>query len=117
MNDGSTQSFPTSPDLAWARCLHQIRPKVETQRFKTWFEPIRAESLEVRQDEAWLTLRLPSRFHGDWLVTQYGYLLEKVVSSVLGHSGRVTYTYEAIQPRIDAPANLPKKKDRSGPLI
>jgi len=116
MNNGS-HSLPTSPDLAWARCLHEIRPEVETQRFKTWFEPIRPESLEVRQDEAWLTLRLPSRFHGDWLVTQYGTLLEKVVSSVLGQTGRVTYTYESIQPRIDAPANMPKRKQRSGPLI
>ena len=102
MNDSSTQSLPTSPDLAWARCLHEIRPEVETQRFKTWFEPIKAESLELRQNGAWLTLRLPSRFHGDWLVTQYGRLLERVVSSVLGASGRVTYTYDALQPRIES---------------
>ncbi len=117
MNDSSTLTLPTSPDLAWDRCLHEIRSEVEAQRFKTWFEPIRPESLEVRQDHAWLTLRLPSRFHGDWLVSQYGALLEKVVSSVLGHRGHVTYTYESIQPRIDAPAQLPKKKDVSRPLI
>ena len=102
MKDSSTHSLPASPDLAWARCLHEIRPEVEIQRFKTWFEPIKAESLEVGQDGAWLTLRLPSRFHGDWLVTQYGRLLERVVSAVLGDSGRVTYTYEAIQPRIES---------------
>ena len=110
MKDSSTHSLPASPDLAWARCLHEIRPEVETQRFKTWFEPIKAESLEVGQNGAWLTLRLPSRFHGDWLVTQYGRLLERVVSVVLGDSGRVTYTYEAIQPRIEssvAPVTAP----------
>lgn len=115
MKDSSTHSLPTSPDLAWARCLHEIRPEVETQRFKTWFEPIKAESLEVRQNGAWLTLRLPSRFHGDWLVTQYGRLLERVVSAVLGDSGRVTYTYEAIQPRIEssvAPTSVQRSTER-----
>lgn len=117
MNDGSGHPLPTSPDLAWARCLHEIRAEVETQRFKTWFEPIQAESLEVRKDEAWLTLRLPSRFHGDWLVTQYGSLLNRAVSSVLGQSGRLTYTYESIQPRIDAPKHYPRRKERAGPLI
>jgi chromosomal replication initiator protein len=102
MNDGSTQPLPSNPHLAWARCLEEIELQVETQRFKTWFEPIKAESLEFRHDEAWLTLRLPSRFHGDWLATQYGKLLDKAVSSVLGSSGRLTYTYESLQPRIEA---------------
>lgn len=116
MNDGSTHSLPTSPDLAWARCLHEIRPEVETQRFKTWFEPIKPESLEVRQNGAWLTLRLPSRFHGDWLVTQYGRLLERVVSSVLGSAGRVMYTYESVQPRIESSV-APKPTAVSGRII
>jgi chromosomal replication initiator protein len=117
MTDGSAQIFPTSPDLAWARCLLEISTEVETSRFKTWFEPIEAESLELEQDEACLTLRLPSRFHGDWLATQYGTLLEKVASSVLGRAGRITYTYSSIQPRIEAPAKRPKKSDKSRPLI
>lgn len=118
MTNGSTEKPTNSPDLAWSQCLERISTSVESQRFKTWFEPIRAESLEIRHDESWLTLRLPSRFHGDWLVSQYGPLLDEAVASVLGKSGRLTYTYETIQPKITSSQPLGKgSARRSGILI
>jgi chromosomal replication initiator protein len=95
MTEGRTQSTPESPDTAWERCLHIIKTEIDTQRFKTWFEPIRAERLDVAAGESNLTLRLPSRFHGDWIASQYGKLLTRAVERVLGEYGRVTYTYDS----------------------
>ncbi len=80
-----------SAEHAWSECLDIIRDNVRPQSFKTWFEPLEAQSLEEEDDLRKLTIQLPSRFYYEWLEEHYFSLLRKTVTRVLGPTGRLFY--------------------------
>lgn len=57
----------------------------------TWFEPLRAESLEEDAESARLTIRLPSQFYYEWIEQHYFGLIRKTIARVLGPTGRLFY--------------------------
>ncbi len=79
------------PDEVWKECLETIRDVVDPQSFKTWFEPIRAISLETDDGGDKLTVRLPSPFFYEWLELHYPILIRKTITKVLGPKGRLVY--------------------------
>ncbi len=81
----------TSADRAWDECLDIIRDNVSPQSYKTWFEPLEAQSLEEEDNLRKLTIQLPSRFYYEWLEEHYFSLLRKTVTRVLGPQGRLFY--------------------------
>jgi chromosomal replication initiator protein len=81
----------SSAERAWDECLDIIRDNVSAQSFKTWFEPLEAQSLEEEDDLRKLTIQLPSRFYYEWLEEHYFSLLRKTVTRVLGPDGRLFY--------------------------
>jgi chromosomal replication initiator protein len=80
-----------SADRVWSDCLGIIRDNVTQQSFKTWFEPLEAQSLDEEEDLRKLTIQLPSRFYYEWLEEHYFSLLRKTVTKVLGPNGRLFY--------------------------
>jgi len=81
----------SSATQVWEECLDVIREHVSRQSFKTWFEPLQAQSLTEEEDIRKLTIQLPSRFYYEWLEEHYFSLLRKTVTRVLGPSGRLFY--------------------------
>ena len=81
---------PTAPQV-WEQCLDLIRAQVSRQSYKTWFEPLQAQSLTEEDGITKLTIQLPSRFYYEWLEEHYFSLLRKTVTHVLGPSGRLFY--------------------------
>lgn len=73
--------------IAWLACLSKVQESVNTQSYKTWFEPIVPLSLS----EGVLTLRVPSQFFCDWLEEHYYGLLNTTVARVLGRGARLEY--------------------------
>lgn len=80
-----------TPDAAWKQCLDIIRDNISRQSFKTWFEPLKAVSLEEEENVLKLTVQLPSRFYYEWLEEHYFSLLRKTITKVLGPQGRLFY--------------------------
>jgi len=80
-----------TPDAVWRACLEIIRDNISRQSFKTWFEPLKAVSLEQEGDLTRLTVQLPSRFYYEWLEEHYFALLRKTITKVLGPQGRLYY--------------------------
>ncbi len=80
-----------SAERVWNDCLEVIRDNVSHQSFSTWFEPLKAKSLEEEDDLQKLTIQLPSRFYYEWLEEHYFSLLRKTVTKVLGPDGRLFY--------------------------
>ena len=80
-----------SADRVWNDCLDVIRDNISQQSFKTWFEPLEAQSLEQEDDLRKLTIQLPSRFYYEWLEEHYFSLLRKTITKVLGADGRLFY--------------------------
>ncbi|PEN08819.1 chromosomal replication initiator protein DnaA [Longimonas halophila] len=80
-----------SAEDVWEACLDHIREHVNRQSFKTWFEPLSAQSIEEEENLRKLTIQLPSRFYYEWLEEHYYSLLRKTVTQVLGEDGRLFY--------------------------
>ncbi|MCB0644306.1 MAG: chromosomal replication initiator protein DnaA, partial [Phaeodactylibacter sp.] len=71
----------------WDNCLQTIRRNVNSQSFKTWFEPIRP----VRLENNALTIQVPNKFFYEWLEEHYVALLKMTIRKELGDKGRLEY--------------------------
>ena len=104
-----------SAQQVWNECLDVIREHVSRQSFKTWFEPLQAQSLAEEGEIRKLTIQLPSRFYYEWLEEHYFSLLRKTVTRVLGPSGRLFYDVviereDPAQPEQGASMQLPARR-------
>ena len=81
----------STAEEVWNECLEIIRDNVKRQSYTTWFEPLKAQSLEEEEDLRKLTIQLPSRFYYEWLEEHYFSLLRRATTRVLGPNGRLFY--------------------------
>ena len=102
-DDVSESAFLNASDQeqardVWAACLELIREKVNTQSFKTWFEPI----LPLRLRAGRLTVQVPSQFFFDWLEEHYYGVINATITKVLGKDAQLEYALSAEEPVTDA---------------
>ena len=71
----------------WDRCLVIIKDNVNWRSYQTWFEPVKAVSL----NDNILTLQVPSQFFYEWLEEHYVELMGKTIKRVLGREGKLEY--------------------------
>lgn len=64
----------------WTRCLDIIRGRVNSQSYKTWFEPIQPVKLESSR----FYLQVPSQFFSEWLDEHYVPLMKEVFAQATG---------------------------------
>ena len=74
-------------NAVWDKCLHTIRKNVNSQSFKTWFEPIKP--VQLVNDS--LTIQVPNKFFYEWLEEHYVALLKKTIRDELGSTGKLEY--------------------------
>jgi len=74
-------------NTVWDKCLHTIRKNVNSQSFKTWFEPIKP--IQLVNDA--LTIQVPNKFFYEWLEEHYVALLKKTIRDELGSTGKLEY--------------------------
>lgn len=74
-------------ETVWGNCVEIIKDNVNWRTFQTWFEPIKAVSLQNNV----LTLQVPSQFFYEWLEEHYVELLGKTIKRILGKEGRLEY--------------------------
>ena len=91
---------PSDEDQAhavWNACLDHIRESVNTQSFKTWFEPM--IPLHLRGGK--LTVQVPSQFFYDWLEEHYYTVISQTIETVLGKEAHLEYSVRTDEPQID----------------
>jgi chromosomal replication initiator protein len=110
---------PTETEQAadvWKACMEAIRDNINTQSFKTWFEPIVPLHLRARK----LTVQVPSQFFYDWLEEHYAGIISSTVTQVLGRDAALEYSVrtEEAQPEtvvVRADAVSPRQERRTLP--
>jgi chromosomal replication initiator protein len=105
VNHAVSQTETSDATAVWNACLDVIRERVNSQSFKTWFEPITPVQLQGRA----LTVQVPSQFFCDWLEEHYFPVLSATITRVLGNNAKVEYTIrhdEAPLENIAAPVLL-----------
>lgn len=66
----------------WESTLKSIQKEISPPQFERWFKEVSF----VKQEARTLTLRVPSRFHQDWLNTHYKNQLDKAIQFNFGES-------------------------------
>ena len=101
----------------WRACLESIREQLNTQSFKTWFEPI--VPLHVRGTT--LTVQVPSQFFYDWIEEHYTEVINRALPQVLGKDAVIEYLIHAEDPQLDleyAPAaSVPRELGTPAPVL
>lgn len=95
----------------WDSCLRSIRGVVNTQSFKTWFEPIRP----VRLENNALTIQVPSIIFYEWLEEHYVEVLKTTIRKELGDRGRLEYQILTAAPKDANRTNGSKHTDAYTP--
>ncbi len=71
----------------WNNCLKFISDNIQTQAYKTWFEPIHA----VKLSENALSIQVPSKFFYEWLEEHYVMILKSALTKELGENAKLVY--------------------------
>jgi chromosomal replication initiator protein len=72
----------------WGKCLEVIQDNINTQSFRTWFEPIRPLRLEGNT----LTIQVPSQFFYEWIEEHYVSLLRRTIRHFMGPEAKLEYS-------------------------
>lgn len=75
-------------EATWKKILSHIQPEINSQSFKTWFEPIKPVKIENNI----VSVTVPSQFFYEWLEEHYYSLISGALSKVLGAAATLTYT-------------------------
>lgn len=75
-------------EAIWNNCLQTIKEKINTQSYKTWFEPVRP--LKYNNDE--LTIEVPSQFFYEWLEEHYYQLIQTTLHQIIGKRVGLVYS-------------------------
>lgn len=101
--------------LVWDNCLQTIRRNVNSQSYKTWFEPIKP----VRLENGALTIQVPNKFFYEWLEEHYVALLKMTIRKELGDKGRLEYQILMANPQFQLAAQTTDRRhgqnDHYGP--
>ncbi len=75
-------------DAVWISILAHVQPQVNSQSFKTWFEPIKP--VKIENNEVFVTV--PSQFFYEWLEEHYYSLISDALKKTLGPTAKLSYT-------------------------
>lgn len=75
-------------EVIWRGCLKKIEEKINSQSFKTWFEPIRPLTFNGKE----LSIEVPSQFFYEWLEEHYYQLIHETLHQLIGKHIRLVYS-------------------------
>ncbi len=83
--------------FVWVACLDLLKEQINTQSFKTWFEPI----VPLGLSGGTIELQVPSQFFYDWLEEHYYGLIESAITRVLGKEAKLAYSVRTDEPDLE----------------
>lgn len=111
----SSLEISSNIEVVWNEFLELVKAQINSQSFKSWFEPIRPARLEGKN----LTIDVPSQFFYEWLEEHYYSLISASLKKVLGSDARLIYNIAPIDDRSASPSivihqpDLPVKPELS----
>jgi chromosomal replication initiator protein len=100
----SREDCPSAAEVLWQGILDGLRERVSTQKFQTWFAPMRA----VGMDPHALRVEVPNAFFIDWIEEHFLSLLNDLAGKALGAERRIEFTVAAGGPPEEPPPALMK---------
>jgi chromosomal replication initiator protein len=75
-------------DAIWEECLKTVKQKINSQSFRTWFEPVKPLDFDGER----LSIEVPSQFFYEWLEEHYYQLIHDTMFNLIGTHVRLEYT-------------------------
>jgi len=97
----------------WDECLAILKDNLLPTQYSTWFEPIKAVSL----NDSVLTLEVPSEFFREFLEEHFIDLLGKVLKKVIGPKVRLIYNVRIISNTVVPQGGTVNSTDLKNPEI
>jgi len=76
-----------TPSEVWKNCLSFLKDNIQSQAYKTWFEPI----IPVKLNDNVLSIQVPSKFFYEWLEEHYVKILRLALTKELGPQAKLVY--------------------------
>ncbi len=77
----------------WNDCLHVIEQLIDSQKFQTWFKPIRPVSVV----ESTITVEVPTDFFREYLEGAFLDVIKKTLKRVIGPDARLVYMVRPVK--------------------
>ena len=90
----------------WERGCERLAAELPEQQFNTWFRSLPPAEVSAAGDGYRVGLRVPNRFKMDWIRSQYGKRIEKMLSEIAGRPVRLELSLATAGVRDTAPAPL-----------
>ncbi|HOY44683.1 MAG TPA: chromosomal replication initiator protein DnaA [bacterium] len=78
----------------WDKVLAILKDEVHPNTLLTWFKPIQP----IKLDDKALTIQVPNQFSYEWIEQQYGAMMSRALSQVMGNGFKLAYSI-----RMEAP--------------
>ena len=98
---------------SWPRILDCIRKRITPQQYATWFQHLRAVSLE----SGGINVRVPNRFFKEWLAQNYLGVIREGIEEITGATPSVTFTIDETLHLKDAPSSHPAPEAAPAPRV
>jgi len=92
----------------WAECLKVIQKNINSQSFKTWFEPIKSVKFENNA----LTIQVPNKFFYEYIEENFISELKQAINLVLGKKVKLEYKI-VVENHRELTSSHPQKKSGS----
>ncbi len=96
------QDTPKNSQI-WSECLAVIQKRLNSQSFKTWFEPIVPLSME----KGVFTIQVPSQFFSEWIEEHYYSLINEAIAAITGSEMTINYIVGEEDVNSSIPDNRP----------
>jgi len=95
----------TEHEAYWSECLKIIQKNINSQSFKTWFEPIKSVKFENNA----LTIQVPNKFFYEYIEENFISELKQAINVVLGKKVKLEYKIVVENHREISSSHLKKK--------
>lgn len=90
----------------WDRGLQRLAAELPEQQFNTWFRPLPPAEVSVDGGEVRVGLCAPNRFKMDWIRSQFGARIERVLSEIAGQPVHLEFHIAGAREAASVPAQV-----------
>ncbi len=92
-SENTIDSGLMTPQVLWDRCCAVIKEQMVGNSYRTWIQPIKAQSIENGK----LILVIPNQFFSEWIENRYSGLISSILKNINPIIGGIGYVIREVE--------------------